>query len=241
MSPAVGDPLVEAREAFLGHDWIRALDLFKKADVDDRLAPEDIESMGEAAWWGARPDEGIDAFQRAYSAYREAAKPARAAYMALTLAREYAVKLAGPVSASRFNRAKRLLDAEPEGPEHGYLYARQSVQAMNAGNLEDGIAFAQRAAEVGARVGDRNLEAIAAVYQAGALVHSGKVSEGLGLMDDAALAAVNGELGLYATGVVYCNTISTCCEIADYQRAGDWSNAARRWSEGHPANQLIPG
>lgn len=241
MSPSVGDPLIEAREAFQGHDWIRALDLFKRADVDDQLAPEDIESMGEAAWWGARPDEGIDAFQRAYRAYREAGKPTRAAYMALTLAREYAVKLAGPVSASWFNRAKKLLDEEPEGPEHGYLYGRQSVQALNAGHVEDGIAFARRAAEVGARVGDPNLEAIASVYQGGALVESGRVAEGLSLIDDAALAAVNGELGLYATGVVYCNTISTCCEIADYRRAGDWSNAARRWSEGHPANQLIPG
>jgi class 3 adenylate cyclase len=241
MAQPVTDPLVAARDAFQAREWDRALDLFKQADDQERLAPEDMESMAEAAWWGARPDEGIESFQRAYSAYLEAGKPLRAGYVAVTLAREFAVKHAGPVASSWFNRAKKLLESQPEGAEHGYLYARESVLALHQGNAEEAIAFAQRAMDVGARIGDANLQAIGSVYQGGALVESGKVAEGLRLYDDAALAAVNGELGLYATGVVYCNTISTCCELADYRRAGEWSDAARRWSRAHPANQLIPG
>src|SRR5207249_5470922 len=31
--------------------------------------------------------------------------------------------------------------------------------------------------------------------------------------------------------VVYCNTISTCRDLADYRRAGEWSEAAKRWCE----------
>ena len=241
MSQSVGDRLAEARDAFQGHEWIRAFELFKQADLEDRLAPEDIEAMGEAAWWAARPDEGIEAFQRACRAYLQAGQKTRAATVALTLAREFGVKLANSVSAGWFNRAKRLLEAEPEGAEHGYLYARQSLQALNAGRVEEAIPLAQRAADVGVRVGDPNLQAIGAVYHGVALVESGKVAEGLCLIDDAALAAVNGELGPYATGTVYCNTIATCCEIADFRRAGDWSNAARRFSEAHPDQPLIPG
>ena len=241
MSPSVGDRLAEARDAFQGHAWSRALELFKQADLEDKLPPEDIESMGEAAWWAAQPDEGIEAFQRAYSAYLTAGQKTRAAYVALTLAREFGVRLEGPVSAGWFNRAKRLLDAEPEGAEHGYLYLRECVLALNAGNVDESIGFAKRAVEVGARVGDANLQAIGAVYQGVALVEGGQVAAGLVLIDDAALAAVNGELGLYATGTVYCNTIATCCEIADFRRASDWSNAARRWAERHPDQPLTPG
>ena len=148
MSPTVGDRLTEARDAFQGHEWIRALQLFKQADVEDRLAPEDIEAMGDAAWWAAQPDEGIEAFQRAYSAYLAAGQKTRAAYVALTLAREFGVKHEGPVSAGWFNRAKRLLDAEPEGVEHGYLYLRQCVLALNAGNVDESVGFAKRAVEV---------------------------------------------------------------------------------------------
>ena len=86
MTQSVGDRLAEARDAFQGHEWGRALELFKQADQDAELPPEDIESMGDAAWWAARPDEGIEAFQRAYSAYLAAQNRPRAAYVALTLA-----------------------------------------------------------------------------------------------------------------------------------------------------------
>jgi class 3 adenylate cyclase len=241
MTQSVGDRLAEARDAFQGHEWGRALELFKQADQDAELPPEDIESMGDAAWWAARPDEGIEAFQRAYSAYLAAQNRPRAAYVALTLAREFGVKQEGPVSAGWFKRAEKLLEAEPEGAEHGYLYLRQCVLALNAGNADEAIELGKRAVEVGARVGDANLRAIGSVYQGVALVDSGQVAAGLVLIDDAALAAVNGELGLYATGTVYCNTIATCCEIADFRRASDWSNAARRWSEKHPDQPLTPG
>jgi class 3 adenylate cyclase len=60
-----------------------------------------------------------------------------------------------------------------------------------------------------------------------ALVGNGEVADGLALIDEAAFAAVSGELGPYFTGAVYCNTIGTCCEIADYRRAGEWIAAAQ--------------
>jgi class 3 adenylate cyclase len=241
MTQSSGDSLAAARDAFLSQEWARGLELFNEADLVDGLGPEDLESMGEAAWWAARPDEAIDVLQRAYASYLKAGKRARAAQVALTLAREYGVKLATSVSNGWFKRAKKLLDAEPEGIEHGYLYARQSVLALNSGGFDEAIQLAQRAVDVGVRVGDPNLQAIGAVYQGVAFVEKGEVAEGLNLIDDAALAAVNGELGLYATGTVYCNTIATCCEIADFRRAGDWADAARHWSESHPSQPLVPG
>jgi class 3 adenylate cyclase len=197
--------------------------------------------MGDAAWWAARPDEGIDVLQRAYRAYLDEDNQVRAGYVALLLAREFGVKLESAVSSGWLNRAKRLLEAEPESAEHGYLFLRESALALNTGNSDESIQLAHRAAEVGHRVGDPSLEAIGTVYEGVALVESGEVARGLGLIDDAALAAVSGELGLYATGTVYCNTIATCCEIADFRRASDWSAAAQRWSETHPAQPLTPG
>lgn len=241
LSQPASDPLLAARDALNAHEWLRGLELFRQADGLARLGPEDLESMGEAAWWAARPDEAIDALQRAYAAYVEAGKPARAAYVALSLAREYGVKLASSVAAGWFKRAKRLLESEPEGVEHGYLYARQAFQALGEGRLDEAIRLAQLSVEVGDRMGDPNLRAIGTVYQGGALVEKGEVAEGLSLIDDAAVAAVSGELGFYATGMVYCNTISMCCEITDFRRAGDWSEAARQWSESHPRHPLVPG
>lgn len=241
VSKSPNDPLVAAHDAFASRDWDRALALFREAEASQPIEAEDIEAMGEAAWWGARPDDSIEALQRAYGAYLAAGKPARAAYVALSLAREYGVKLAGPIAASWLNRAKRILDAEPEGAEHGYLYLRQAVLASNEGSSEQAIELAKRTVELGIRVGDPNLQAMGTVTHGIGLIDKGELAEGLSLLDDAAVAATTGELAPYATGMVYCNTIAACCDVADYRRAGDWADAARRWTESHPGQPLIPG
>jgi class 3 adenylate cyclase len=241
MDDTLIEPLAAAREKFRANDWNAALDLYRQADGSAELAPEDLESMADSAWWSARPDEAIDLLQRAYTAHLQAGNPVRAGYVALTLAREYGVKYAGSISTSWFNRAKKLLEAEPESVELGYLYLRQSSQDSSAGRNDESIEAAKRAVEVGMRVGDANLQALGSVYQGVALVDRGDVEEGLQLIDDATLAAVSGELDIYATGVVYCNTIATCCEIADFGRAREWADAAQRWSASHPQNPLVPG
>lgn len=241
MRTLASDPLASARNAFERQQWVSGFELFKQADAADPLGAADLESMAEAAWWAARPEDAIKTYQRAYTAYLEAGKPTRAAYVALSLAREHGVKLASSASAGWFSRAKRLLDGEPEAAEHGFLYARQTVMALNAGNFDDAVDLARQTIDVGIRTGDPNLRAMGSVYLGAALVQKGEVVEGLGLLDDAAVAAVSGELGLYATGMVYCNTIATCCEIADFRRASDWTDAARLWSESHPGQPLIPG
>ena len=227
MTTTAEDPLAAAREAVAAQEWERGFELFTEADASGRLGPEDLEAMAEAAWWAMRADDAIDAFERAYAGYVEAQENIRAAHVALILNREHGAKLAGSVATSWFNRAQRILESEPEGPEHGYLLARQSFRALG-GNLDEAVEFARRSADVGKRFGDRDLQALGATYEGVALVEKGDVAEGLALIDEAALAAVSGELGLYVTGSVYCNMIGACCEVADYRRAGEWTEAALR-------------
>ena len=241
MSQPAVSPLAAAQGAFAAHDWPRAVALFKEADAAEPIPAADLESMGEAAWLAAMPDESIGALQRAYAAYLQAGNDVRAGYVAVSLAREYGVKMASALSGSWLNRAKRLLDVEPESTEHGYLYARQAVMALNEGSVDQALELATRTIELGQRVGDPNLQAIGSVLKGDVLIERGDVAEGVAFIDDAAVAAVTGELGLYATGMVYCNTIAYCCEIADFRRAGDWADAARKWSESHPYQPMIPG
>lgn len=227
MSTTTDDPLAAARDAVAAQEWDRGFELFKQADASTQLGPEDLEAMAEAAWWAMRADDAIEAFERAYAGYVEAQENIRAAHVALTLDREHGAKLAGSVATSWFNRAQRILETEPEGPEHGYLLARRSFRALG-GNLDEAIELARRGADIGQRFRDRDLQALGATYEGVALVEKGDVAAGLALIDEAALAAVSGELGLYVTGSVYCNMIGACCEIADYRRAGEWTEAALR-------------
>ena len=209
-------------------EWERGLQLFEEADASVELGPEDLESMAEAAWWAMRPDDAIDVLERAYAGFVRAHHNPRAAIVALTLSREHGAKLEGSVASGWFNRAARHLASEPEGPEHGYLYGRQSLRAMQAGNLDEAVELARRTAEIGERLGDRDVQATGMMFGGMALVERGDVAEGLTMIDEAAFAAVSGELAPYVTGSVYCNMIGTCCELADYRRAGEWTEAALR-------------
>jgi hypothetical protein len=146
MSMTTDDPLAAAREALATQEWERGLQLFEEADASVELGPEDLEAMAEAAWWAMRPDDAIDVLERAYAGYVRTHDNARAAFAALTLAREYGAKLAASAATGWFNRAKRHLASEPEGREHGYLYARQSLLAMQAGTLDEAVELARRTA-----------------------------------------------------------------------------------------------
>ncbi len=225
------EPLEAAREAIRQHEWDRGLELFQRADATSTLEAEDLELMAEAAWWAARPEEEIEALERAYAAHMQGGNQPRAAYAALILSREHASKIDGSLATGWFERARKLLENEPEAREHGYLSARHSLRELHAGNFDEALDAARRTGDIGRRTGDRNLEAFGHVYEGMILVEKGEVARGMALIDQGALAAVAGELTPMAAGAVYCNTIGTCNLVADYQRAGEWADAQRRWCE----------
>ena len=50
----------------------------------------------------------------------------------------------------------------------------------------------------------------------------------MALLDEAMAAAMTGDLGMLATGLSYCRTISACLDLFDYDRANDWIDANHR-------------
>ena len=99
------------------------------------------------------------------------------------------------------------------------------------GQLEPAQEQLARARELATRLGDRNLEAMAMVFQGTTLVMTGEVSEGLALLDEATARAVSGELDPLATGMVYCVTIHSCQTLGDCGRAAEWTTQANRWCD----------
>ena len=72
---------------------------------------------------------------------------------------------------------------------------------------------------------------LALVAKGRGLVKSGKIDEGLELIDEATAAAVSGQLDPYSTTLVYCMTISSCQDVGDLRRAAEWTEAANRWCD----------
>lgn len=224
-------PLQAGREAAKKHAWLEAFDLLSEADAREPLSPDDLATMAEAAWWIGKNDACVGARERAFSSYLDQGNEVAAAGMAIALARDNKLKLEAGISRGWFLRAERLLTDQPESAEHGWLLRMKAGQATREGDLEGALELDREALQIGMRTGNRDLQGIALHDQGEDLVRLGRVEEGLALADEATVAAVSGELGPYATGVVYCNTISLSDALADYRRAGEWTEASIRWCE----------
>jgi len=228
---SIDGELQTGRQAFERHAWREAFDLLNAADASRGLPPEDLEALAEAAWWTGRLADCIAARERAYAIYVERGDRRGAARVALELSHDYEDKRAEAISQAWHNRAQRLLEEEPEAREHGYLARARMRVAFREDDLERALELARRELDIGMRFGDRNLQALGLHDQGGVLIAMGRVAEGTALIDEATVAAVGGEIDPYPTAAIYCNTIAACRDMADYRRAADWTEAAKRWCE----------
>lgn len=225
------DVLQAARDAAARPAWREAYRAYAGLDGAE-LAPADLESFADAAWWNGKLDEAIGLRERAYAGFIATDETRSAARIALTLSQDHSGRGAFAVSRGWFAKAERLLAEEPEGVEHAHLTFTRGINALyGGGDLRDAVAELDRAFDLAHRFADRDIEALALVAKGRALVKMGAVEEGLALLDEASATAVCGELRPLATGVIYCMTISSCHDLGDYRRAAEWTEEANRWCD----------
>jgi len=231
MTQLVDDSLDAARAAARRHAWRDAYRLLGSFDDGETLTAEDLQSLGEAAWWTGRLDEAMEARERSYAASVEAGEMQRAVMVAISLAMDNLTRGAMSVSSGWLGRAERLLGEQAETAGHGYVALVRGIAAHNMGELDRAAESFADALELAKRFGDRNLEAMAMVFNGTVLVARGEVADGLALLDEATAAAVSGELQPLTTGLVYCVTIHSCQTLGDCGRAAEWADAANRWCD----------
>ena len=57
------------------------------------------------------------------------------------------------------------------------------------------------------------------------MIYSGRVPEGLALLDEAMVGISAGEVSPIIAGMVYCSMIEACQELSDFSRAASWTIA----------------
>jgi tetratricopeptide (TPR) repeat protein len=229
--PEVDGDLSKGREAYQRREWETAYQLLSSCDGRQMLAAEDIERLSWAAYWTARYDDTLAHLERAEAAYRRIGDVRGVARTGLHQARLHSERRNFAVSAGIFNRVVELLSKMPECAEHGLMACNLAQHQMGEGNLTEARASAERARDIGRRVGDRNSEAMGLLWLGRTVMLEGHIAEGIALQDEATAAATSGELDPYFSGYIYCAVINACRDRADWHRAAEWTERADRWSE----------
>lgn len=227
--------LERGRRLYAAREWLEAYDAFSRADEGGALGPEDIELLATSAYMLGRDDEWMRELERAHQLYVNRDDTQRAAWCALWVGINLALRGEVGGSTGWVGRAQRLLERDGrECAERGYLLLPVMFEHEAAGDFAAGAAAAAEAAEIGQRFGDADLFALAAHGQGYMLIKDGQVKQGLGLLDEAMVAVTTGELSPIPTGFVYCGVIMACQEVYEMRRAGEWTAALARWCDEQP-------
>ena len=222
------DRIAVGREALHRHAWHEAFEQLSAADAAEPLPPEDLELLAEASMWVGQLDNCIAVHERAHAAYLERGDRRRAGFLALLLGHDHFAKGKSSQAKGWMRRAEQLLAAEQDSIEYGHLLRARGLMAKDP---DEALAHARAAHDIATRLGDRDLAARELQEQGKLLVAKGEVAEGLALLEDAAMTAVSGTLGPYATGDIFCSAIDACRRLADYGRASEWTDAAHQWCD----------
>ena len=229
------DALERGRAGFAARAWTQTWSSLSEADAHEPLAAADLELLATAAYMLGRMDKFFTVLERAYARWLSDGKVHRAArcafYIGVSLATTGELARAG----GWFGRGQRLVDsAGVDCVEQGYLLMPGALRREWEGDVEGAFDAASRAAEFGQRFGDADLFALATHTCGVALIRSGRIEDGLGLLDEAMLPATAGDLSPIAAGIVYCGSIGGCEEAFDVRRAREWTKALSEWCEAQP-------
>ncbi|MFC9693217.1 response regulator transcription factor [Kribbella sp. NPDC056951] len=231
------DDLQRARSAFEQRDWAVAYD--RLAALDGELGPEELLTLGTAAFLLGDTDACIRALQQGYRSQIDTGEVLGAVRFAFWLSLVLAMRGEGAVGNGWAARAERLLaDQPPDVVERGYLRIHDFFACLDHGDITGALAIGDEIAVVGRRHGDPDLLAQGLVCKGRMLMYTGQVTEGLALLDEAMVGVAVGELSPIFAGNVYCAMIEACQEVLDFARASSWTTALTRWCDSQP--DLVP-
>jgi DNA-binding CsgD family transcriptional regulator len=213
-------------DALAAADWPAARAVFEVALAEAETG-EALDGLSQALHFQREYDAATEVKERAFAAYRSEGRPADAADTARWLAFLHGTYHGNYAVASGWmGRAQSLLEDVEECAGHGWLVLDGAVFAADSKEREQCAASALTIAK---RFGDADLEFDALALLGETYVATGRVGEGMRLLDQAMAAVAGGEVVAHgAVGEICCRLLSACEHATDVRRAEEWMALADR-------------
>lgn len=231
MTPESSDPRQAGRDALGRHAWLEAFEQPSLADREGQLSGADLEGLALGAFFTAHHGDEREKKEPAFKVHEAEGNDLRAAFLSLDIAPEYGHAGKHSIASAWTRRAERLIGPEGETYAHGYLALVRREAAAATGDIDTALALAEQAVGISGSAADADLRANALTNLGSLKIASGSTSAGVALMEEASIAAVNGELSPFTTGVTACRMISACRDLTDYRRASEWIEATEKYCD----------
>lgn len=219
--------VVEGWEALAAADWASARSSFERARAEAETA-EVLDGLSQVAHFEGDYDTAIELKERAFAEYRSSDKLVQAADTARWLGFLHGTFHGNfAVASGWMARAGRLLEGVDDCAAHGWLILDRAPFTRDSSEREQCAASALAIAK---RFGDADLEFDALALLGETYVASGRVEEGMKLLDEAMAAVSGGEVASHgAVGEIYCRLLSACEHATDVRRAEEWMALTDRY------------
>lgn len=235
------DELADARDAYERREWVAAYSALSDADPST-LTAEDFTRLATTAFLLGRRNDAVQALQRSYQAHIDRGAPLAAARCGSALAMMLVAGGEMAVGSGWIGRCQRLLEDVPDDVvERGHVLMPVMLRHIFSGEHLEALATAAIVIDYGRRFADDELLANGLNAQGRMLLYSGRVREGLALLDEAMAGLATGDVSPIMAGEVYCSLIEACQEVSDYGRAAEWTSALSTWIDTQPGLVMFTG
>ena len=226
---SAGSDFEAARQAVAEQRWIDAAALYEKVDKVGTLPGKDLDGWALALQCSGRPSDSIPVLVRAAAAHTEAGVADLAAGSAVALSVIHLERGELAVAKGWLARAQDLIAVIPDSCKAGDVLWMQSRVALTEGNLQQALALAQAAYDLGRERGDVRIEALGLMYRGFFKLSLGDTSGGLADQDHAAALALSHRVDAVTGGTLYCNILWACRTFGDWSRASQWTLGYRQF------------
>ncbi len=176
-----------------------------------------------------KPDEALAISEAAYHAYLAVGDELAAGREAIDLMREHSTLGHSSLAAAWYSTARRHLDGVENSPEEALVAYLDAVEAYMEQRWDDARTKLDAAVELAEQHLDASMVARARMLQGMADIEAGKGEEGMSLLREVAATVGAGAVDPWTAGVVMCNIIESCWDMADLSGAAEWCESAQRW------------
>ncbi|HKP63584.1 MAG TPA: LuxR C-terminal-related transcriptional regulator [Polyangiales bacterium] len=232
------DALERARRSYTARAWADAYTAYAIADRQAALSLADLQCWVLSTQLIGRDEEMLELSERLHRAQLDAGETLAAVRSAFWAGFRLNAMGERARGAGWMSRAQRALDGVGcDCAERGWLLLPEAHRQTGSGNYAEAQVIVKQALEIGERCGDLDLITFSRALLGRNLLRTGRLEEGLALLDDAMLSATSRELFPIVTGLVYCSLISGCQQVFALDRAREWTDALDRWWQSQP--QLV--